>query len=357
MSPPDPWDGLRQHLTALRADAKYRRFKPIFDSVDALAGAGPNHPSATEMLESARILLEVVTSLQAKSNQGTDLRALVSEVQRCSFYQPGWNVTGPVNQANRDLVNNIVIKIFNDKGDELTIDAQSVLVPTVLVVMTHEEAAELVSGSAFASCPVPEKQTADFQPLLDLLKANLHGWPQRYHPHPADWRPPNAPNNETIGALINRELNEIYMDKRFDRPLVADFVDVRRVNDKDRRQLLRDLREKGCLVVIDAISMHHPALLRHYHASLLEASPRASPVRLVPLVNAIALVRQMRVALEWSIVELEFDRRRLDKYDEDSCRDFSDFDEFPKWFYNQVKKILPGAAAAPSGILREIRQQ
>jgi hypothetical protein len=358
MSPIVSWPELAAELKQMRESDAYKPLRALLDTAEALIGAGPTLGNQEVPLTTAKGLLHNIRFLHEKSSVGEDLNKLVDGVAM-GFIQPHLAVTGTLNQANGDLVNNIIVNIFGEKREALEQETPSpaLLVPIVLVVMTAAEAKDLADGPAFDQYAQPDALRNDFKPLQSLLENNgMAKWFLCYRATPQAWRPNGIQGGPTIADLVKDALDQVHVAGLSERPLRADFKDIREINRSENRPILKNLRERGCIVILDSISIRHPLLLREYHHSMLDAYPCTSVVRLVPLANAFDLVRNMKIAFQWSFSEMEFDRRRTDPFDEYSCMDISDFSEFPKWFLNQVKKLLPSATGPQAGILREMKR-
>ncbi len=92
------------------------------------------------------------------------------------------------------------------------------------------------------------------------------------------------------------------------------------------------LRGGGCVVVVDSISMRHPALQHALQQSMLDAYPKTSVVNIAPFQSAFELVRKMRVFLRLQVSDLEFDKRRRYRFEEYGvCREIYERYEFEQW--------------------------
>jgi hypothetical protein len=118
--------------------------------------------------------------------------------------------------------------------------------------------------------------------------------------------------------------------------------------------LLRPLRSKGCIVVVDAISLRHPALLRAYQRSLLDVFPLMSVVTLTPDGRAFELMKSMVYALQMNLEESEFSSRMTDLVDGMSCQEYSDPLKMSTWLVDRVRKLC-GPAASKGGIRTQMQ--
>ena len=111
------------------------------------------------------------------------------------------------------------------------------------------------------------------------------------------------------------------------------------------RSELQRLRGGGCLVVVDTVSLRHPLLQRAFQLALLDAYPRASIVAVAPLALALETARELRVAMHIRLADLEFARRRADKFEE-ACAETVEQTEFERWLVGQMSRIAPDLGAA-----------
>jgi hypothetical protein len=151
-------------------------------------------------------------------------------------------------------------------------------VPFVLVVMTAEEAQELESETVFKDST--ENLRIHYKNVLKKLHgAGIADWVTHYRPRPEQWKP-FVGQEKTLERLIAEELgrptNEAAPELR--RPV---FIDIRTIN--DRPDDLADLRQAGCVVIMDVISVCHPQLLMKYRQSLLDIFPATFLIKMGPL--------------------------------------------------------------------------
>src|SRR5438045_2717083 len=106
------WDDLTAELSQLSKKNEYKLFRPLLESLQRMANAQVTSPDVVGGV------LDIVKHIQADASKGADPHEL-AEQAASGFIQPQWNVEGNVNQANRDLFNQIYINIFDKNLSEL----------------------------------------------------------------------------------------------------------------------------------------------------------------------------------------------------------------------------------------------
>jgi hypothetical protein len=328
----DSWQSIEIELLQLFNHEEYKLLRPLLESLQSMIGA--KYPSP----EIVSGLLEVVKNIQMETYKGANPHEIARQVAS-GFMQPQWNIQGSVHQANRDFFNQVVIQFFSTNLSELekTKPNPSILVPIILLVMNAFEAKELASGNALQG--YPGEVFTDFKRLQKLLADNqMLNWVQCYHDNPQAWQP-FRDSTESIEQLLKRTFS---MVEGYQNPIVPVFVDIRTLNKDYNRHALKELRSHGCVVVMDVISMRHPAIQREFRSSLLDAFPKTLVVRVAPINEALQIVQQMVGMIE-RYIDLECHKRfklDCDKLSEEA----SDTTRFCRWLKNEVTNLLPDDA-------------
>jgi hypothetical protein len=330
--PFDTWEALDAEVQRIDADAAYKPLRPLVDKLLALVGA------RTPDIATARLLLIAITSVRDGQVRPDDLIDVVQKT-RSGFYQPGWDVN-TVLQANRD----VVIQVMFDAMPQLKSADAGIPVPIVPVVMTAQEAAELASGRAFDGHP--DVLCADFKLLHDhLVAVGLADWQTHYRDKPEDWWPfGTGPAGRTIAEHASEALTLLNGAHESPKKLVPQFHDVRALS--KARPLVQQLRSKGCIVILDAISIRHPALLAAFQRTLLDAYPGTAVLTLAPRDESFTLVRSMIYSLQLRLNESELSVRMNDPLEPFGvCQELTAMERFPGWFVTQTRQICKGALA------------
>lgn len=336
MSPQKNWQQIKAELSQLNNDQQYKPYRPLLDNLQHMADA--RYPSP----EVVKGVLEWVKYMQAQGTPAQEISRLVEG----GFVQPDWKVEGDVDQANRDLIKQTFITIVNNNIKELKEDETelSIPVPIVLLVMTKREAEDLVTLHAFDGFTEHILYTEQFSRYQKALEEKKFvNWIQRYGDRPEEWQPfSNDPT--TINDVITQALGSI---EGYDSPLVPNFIDIRTLNEDNARRNLWNLRQNGCVVIIDSISIRHPVIQRAYRRTLLDAFPNTLLVKLNPFSDPSELEEQM-IKFSERYIDLEFFKRfRVDL--DSKCDEVEDNLHFKRWLLDQAPKLLPEGEKAKKG--------
>ncbi|MEO1097973.1 MAG: hypothetical protein AAFX57_09475, partial [Bacteroidota bacterium] len=117
------------------------------------------------------------------------------------------------------------------------------------------------------------------------------------------------------------------------------FKDIRTINSD--RTLLKTLRQDGCIVAIDVVSLCHPKLFKAFQQSLLDAYPNTFVVSIAPTYSIFPLVRRMTTLIQLDISEMEFSKRRTDKHEEfGACKEIFEEGECQQWLRDRLGKTV-----------------
>jgi hypothetical protein len=285
------YDPVRTELIPLQRSEQFAALQPAFEKLNQWADAQVHPPDVLggliELLRhadiadlrksSAKDFLDGVVGDQARWSAA--LRRTV--VENRDAFDTGLN-------ALRELV----------RGGRV--------IPIVLVVMTESEAEELAAGAAFDGSPETLRQ--EFQALQgEFRPAERAEWPRRYHALPQEWRPFAAAGQpgDTIEQIIRSSFANAPAAAT---ALIPEFWDIRRLSDPGNRRDLKKLR-RGCLLIIDAISIRHPKLQRALQQSALDAYPATLVLTVAPHPSPFEVLREVAVFLQLTIGDLEFARR------------------------------------------------
>jgi len=269
---------------------------------------------------------------------GTPLTQVVRDAKTSNYVQPDWDVDNVVN------ANGNVYQIFIDNfGKKVAAELPDppVPVPIVLVVMNEIEAGQLIDGTAFKDLPDVFKN--DFAELIqDLTDGKIDNWIDRYGKASEDWRP-FVDSAITIKVMLTDLLDQIKNELNYHVNLVPAFHDIRLLNDS--RDDLMDLRENGCIILKDFVSIRHPKIQREYRRTLLDAFPKTRMVRIAPLADAFDIVPPMVTMME-RYEDLEFYKRLI--HSDPRCKESYKSYDFRGWFVREVPGIIPPDAKAKS---------
>ena len=321
---------LRQRLEEMRAD-RDRSLTPFLERAEILLNYGEYGA-----LEEADKLLEVAQTLRQSriANKAPVTRAAAQEAARAVIenHAAVRADNGNIFQAQKvDLRGASFTQIIQDGLKELPPEP-TVDIAFVLLAMTKAQAGDLASRQAFLQQPDVLQQ--NFASLVDHLQAS---WLDNYGQSPEQWRPRGQ---RSIADLVEDAVKALNGAQDFPKKLAAKFHDVLSLD----RALVRQLRKSGCVVIMDAISLRHPQLLRAFQRSLLDVFPNTSILTLTPDDNVLDLMQNMVYALQVNLQESEFQIRLLDPAEALSCQVDSKLHSVSPWLVNQVRRIYATAA-------------
>jgi hypothetical protein len=257
--------------------------------------------------------------------------------------EPSWRVIDEVKEENRELFHNVVCEVFLRVGNQLKLpEPANTPIPIVLLAMTAQEAQELVTGRAFQNYP------EEIQPHFDELQQQLYqqqgtDWHKCYQQTAKEWQPFKTPSGSiSVQELVAQVIHNLNQVHGYSPELSPVFFSIRSLTDKRNRVRLLYLRRQGCIVIMDSISMRHPALNKAFYQSMLDASPKTSVVTIIPHLSILEAVRRMTIILNFKFSELEFSRRKSDvEEDFGTCTDIYDPQQLEPWLSSQIRKIIP----------------
>lgn len=326
-------------LSRLREDDSFSRFHQAIERLQRWLNA-----EAFEV-KILSAVVELIRQMNLDSMADGPVHVLISRTIEGTYIRPNWTIYDLFCEQ-RPIFEFILASLGKDIKEDAADD--SLRVPIVLAIMNGTEAQELMRGSAFDG--YPEELRSDFEQLEAMLEANgLGDWVERYRDRPEEWRPFATEGGLlSIGQLVGDTLRFLGTEGQV---LSPSFIDIRTLGSDKNRYLLRELRSSGCIVVVDSISMRHPAIQRAFQQSLLDAYPKTSVVNIAPIQPAFELVRRMRVFLRLQVSDLEFAKRRLDRFEEyGGCREIHERQELEQWLSDRVRRMFASKAELGTGI-------
>jgi hypothetical protein len=326
---------VQERLLLLQQDNSLIDFHPLLQQLHALSTVEP--PYFPSVLFKA--FIDLIQQMSGDINQGQSLSQVLNEaISRSGTYeQPGWDVNN-VYQANGPIFQ-IYLNKLRDK-----INPPGIPVPIVLLVMNADQAKQLISGTVFRDHPELHDGFQQFRALLE--GGGVTDWPLRYQATPEEWQPFSATEGaENIEQLVKFALDRV---EDYQEPLIPHFVDVSILNEDRNRAELWRLRNNGCIVIIDIISIRHPTILYAFQRSLLDIFPKTLVARIAPTHSVLEIVQEMTIVVEMHI-DLEFTKRFRVDYDP-KCVEVSDDFELRRWLIGQTRELLPTKTRAKAGI-------
>jgi hypothetical protein len=334
----DEWQQVQEELGLKLRDPKLARLRPMLENLGQMLTANPRPFGASDARASIALIEQMNAQLTQKSvNQVLD----AASSGTLTFDNPQWKPE-TVNQAQFILQN-----IVNAVGPEIRAPVpEPIRVPIVLVVMTGAQAEQALDKSAFANHP--DSFQENFLRLCEELnQKGSQDWRSWYADQIPNWRPRGGA--QTIGEIVQEVLAELQGD--YEEQLVPRFWDIGTVAHADNWKVLQDLRKEGCVVIVDSLSLRHPAILRAFQQSLLDAYYNVSVLAIAPISNGWDGLREMTVVLQFHLTEMEFYKRKKDFRDL-RIAELTDIEDFRRRFLDQVERCLEAKGQQTSSSLR-----
>jgi len=329
-------DQLKAELEALRKAASNQTLASIAQGFLSALGA--------DQLEIARAGPQVIKGLEQILGAAPASRSALKSAAARMLIEGSQNAKQLYNVAGDAEFKGNVYHYTMNIIDQMPALDESVEASFVLLAMTKAQADELASQQAFQQQPdVLQQNFASLAGYLAQIGSN--DWADHYGVSPEEWRPGGE---RTIAKLVGDTLDELNETREL-KKLVPKFYDIQSLGDGEKvsRGLVRQLRKSGCLVIVDAISLRHPLLLRAYQRSLLDVFPSTSVLTLTPGAGALKLMETMVHTLQLNLQDSEFRLRARDRVDGLSCHVDCQLETVPGWLVDQLKRIYAAAAARP----------
>ena len=167
----------------------------------------------------------------------------------------------------------------------------------------------------------------EFLSFRDLLKNN---WHLKYNDHPKDWLPFDGSKN-TIEKLIIYSLVKF---SNYEKPIVPIFIDLNDINLPKYRYGLNNLRQNGCVVIVDPISLRHPELQRNFRKSALDIFADTIVAEISDLDDdSITIHRLSQIFEKYEDLGL-YKRKNIDH--DLKCMGFKEENEFVGWLADRL---------------------
>ncbi|MBO3463027.1 hypothetical protein G7B40_041030 [Aetokthonos hydrillicola Thurmond2011] len=199
-----------------------------------------------------KLSLQLQSSFEG-SKDAPQLNAIIRKIK----YENG------VNDIPRYSQNQNEIKQIQERL--LTLDSESndeIEIPFVIVAMTLDEA-KYLQETAFNKFEAINKEFEEFQNLTQMIQQHgILDFVSHYDEIREDWKP-YVCQNFTIKSIINNIVEDIniYRKEITNLPLIRPkFLsqDCLGLDDDKRVTTWNDLRQLGCILIVDSISLFHP---------------------------------------------------------------------------------------------------
>lgn len=288
-------------------DSYLTRFHPLIEELKK--SSYPNIPNRFDLSKSQQII-EVFQNISHSLESGDNFRSVF--------------------RTSRDIL--ITIDPLNEEYLEHFCNKINI----VLLVMNNSEAQELYSESVFSDYNIELRE--NFQNLkLQLTNNGVITWVNHYQSDSTQWQPFNS-DSRNITQLINEVIEKIEKVES-QSIIVSQFIDIRKLNEDNPNSLnlLKKLRDEGCIIIMDVISMQHPEMQRLFKSTALNASYNTLLLMVAPIHSAFDVVTSITGVIKQRI-DLEFYRRLT--LSDSKCMKTADNHIFRNWLIGKVPSLL-----------------
>ena len=271
-------------------------------------------PQYSEVCE---IIIKIFQGISQDSYKRQSLQSSVIRANQGAYIQPN-SSEKEIFERNRDFISHFIGKT----------------VPIVTLIMNTNEALELTQEMIFTKFYYPENLLNYFRELQVILEKNLLAdWINRYKQTPEEWQPFDS-DSDSISKIVSQILDQP------DLPLfIPIFIDIRVINEPQNRNTLKQLREHGCILIIDSISIQHPKLFKAFHQSALDINPKTSVITLVPNDTIDKTIQNMIGMIQLSNLDMEISKRQNDIGEFGKCQKSSNKIKFQQWLRHQIDTV------------------
>ena len=205
----------------------------------------------------------------------------------------------------------------------------------VLLVMNQSEAEELDSENVFSDYNTELRE--NFRKLRQTLANNgVINWVNHYQSTSEQWQPFNQ---DVPQRNITQLIEEVIENVQSQPKIVSKFIDIRELNqyNHDSFKLLKQLRDKGCIIIMDVISMQHPEMQHLFKSTALDAFPNTLVLMVAPIYSVFDIAKSIKGVIEQRI-DIEFYRRL--ELNDSKCMKISDKTIFRNWLIGKVPDLL-----------------
>jgi len=232
--------------------------------------------------------------------------------------------------------------IANVKGELPPAGVEAIGVPFVVFAMTNDEATQLATKTVFGQ---PHTDKTAFESIVAKLDYQVEDIPRFYGATREDWQPPPA-KSETVRCTIEDMVSRINGQLPASAPILRpQFFSEDFLSDDINWRLhtWKRLRNMGCVLVIDVLSMFHPKLQTLLLQSGFSTAETVSIVVLSPIQSEQLKIEPIILDIK-NMLQIAFDRWENDL---DMLCEFGigNARAFRRWLYS----VLPEAARRAVG--------
>ncbi|MBN8657126.1 MAG: trypsin-like peptidase domain-containing protein [Anaerolineae bacterium] len=220
-------------------------------------------------------------------------------------------------------------------------DATVMEIPFIVLAMTQPQIQDLLEGEIFQRPEVARIVGDRFAEHKNLLENDgIQNLRELYGNKPEDWMPQNY-SGLTIEQVIWKTLNHHNEEHRHsEEPIVLPkFLSEDFYSDTQAHQIAKKMFEqRGGIIIIDAISLHHPDIYKRLSSSGLLTNDKTAVLIISPSNKNTLAKNNLIEKVIRDNMEYAFDR--FETKCDPSCEiGVVDVNAFKRWFINTLHKI------------------
>ena len=336
--------------------------RPYISQIQRLFEAKPVSGTHKYSLATYECIVEVFVQMNHEIQSGKAVQQAWLEAEAGRYFQAPRTDSTEGKKAERNVC--AILRNFR-QSDEASFSPlqQPIDVHIVLLAMNQAEAEELDSLEVFETSP--QRLRDNFVCLKEKLDEELPGWQAHYQAVPELWQPFGVDRaNDSIESLLKTTLSAVKdeLEKQYNQTISLSRVyqDIRTLHQAGNQQILDELRSNECVIIVDAISLYHPAIFRSFQRSLLDIYHNTLVVTYAPSYPLLEMMREMTVALEFRISEMGFLRRQYNSGVGDqymSCLDTHEKERFKAWLGWGLYKSIESKSFDPKASSQRLRER
>jgi len=211
----------------------------------------------------------------------------------------------------------------------------------VIVAMTLAERRQLLEHPEILGEQLGLATLEQFKALCSGLAHEGVNWDARYAARREDWKP-FAADGRTVAAIVSAiasDLNSRDLARLRQRFIKVQYYPFDGVQDPMMRRIYREVAQTGCIVMVDEVSMFHPALRDAYVSSQFYNSQQAAVVTVSPFDPGRFVINQVLEHETRSKLKVAFERFEFD-YDPQCEFAVGDERRLKRWLHSSLPETM-----------------
>lgn len=315
------WRPVEKELSRIEGDITNEALQPLLNQAKVLSERRRGEP---ELID---VLLRTIRQIQHMVEQEEDI---LEAIEKIIAGEPpiDW-IFPPGLREKYDILHPNLINIIQLNLEAIEAGSTTKRLPIVFLVMTRKQAQDLAEGKTSLEHPA----CPEFKDFRDIIaKTYASNWVEQYDEKPELWKP-FVDSGETIQSFIEKIFQKIS-----DEQIRPEILSIHALNEAASRERLVSLRRRGCIVIMDIVSMRHPEIQCQFKKSILDAFPNTIVATFNPTGDGSILRHKMYSSIE-EYTEMEWYKRRHTDGDR-KCETVQKFADLRRLLYDDLIKEL-----------------